>query len=76
MGSRNTKALLLILAASLLAGRRPLAAQTPLRLSFADAVRVASSETPAVALAALRTDEADARVREAYLGRTAARTEA
>ena len=65
MGSRNTKALLLILAASLLAGRRPLAAQTPLRLSFADAVRVASSETPAVALAALRTDEADARVREA-----------
>src|SRR5437879_3072961 len=36
----------------------------PLRLSFADAVRVASSEAPAVALAALRTDEADARVRE------------
>ena len=34
----------------------------PLRLSFADAVRVASSEAPAVALAALRTTEADARV--------------
>ena len=53
----------LALAGLLSAG--PLAAQTPLRLSFADAVRVASSETPVVVLAALRTDEADARVREA-----------
>ena len=41
------------------------AAGGPLRLSFADAVRVASSEAPAVALAGLRTDEADARVRQA-----------
>src|SRR5256884_2874805 len=40
-------------------------AGAPLRLSFADAVRVASSEAPAVALAGLRTDEADARVRQA-----------
>ncbi len=40
------------------------AAGAQLRLSFADAVRVASSEAPAVALAALRTDEADARVRQ------------
>jgi len=40
------------------------AAGAPLRLSFADAVRVASSEAPAVELAALRTDEADARVRQ------------
>jgi outer membrane protein TolC len=47
-----------------------MAAQAPaagaaLRLSFADAVRVASSEAPAVALAGLRTDEANARVRQA-----------
>src|SRR5213082_4072796 len=41
------------------------AAGGPLRLSFADAVRVALSEAPAVALAGLRTDEADARVRQA-----------
>ena len=38
---------------------------TPLRLSFADAVRLASGEVPVVALATLRTDEADARVRQA-----------
>src|SRR5690348_8200535 len=48
----------------------PLAAQTPpatapLRLSFADAVRLASGEVPVVALATLRTTEADARVRQA-----------
>lgn len=43
----------------------PLAAQTPLRLSFADAVRLAAGEAPAVALATLRADEADARVRQA-----------
>src|SRR5207302_350644 len=35
-----------------------------LRWSFADAVRVASSEAPVVALAGLRADEADARVRQ------------
>src|SRR6266536_6079932 len=38
---------------------------TPLRLTFADAVRLASGEVPVVALATLRTDEADARVRQA-----------
>ena len=38
---------------------------TPLRLSFADAVRLASGEVPVVALASLRTTEADARVRQA-----------
>src|SRR6059058_3643975 len=48
----------------------PLVAQTPapttpLRLSFADAVRLASGEVPVVALATLRTDEANARVRQA-----------
>jgi len=52
----------------------PLAAQAPaptapppppLRLSFADAVRLASGEVPVVALATLRTTEADARVRQA-----------
>src|SRR2546426_936567 len=47
----------------------PLAAQapaptTPLRLSFADAVRLASGEVPAVALATLRTNEAGARGRQ------------
>jgi outer membrane protein len=46
-----------------LAAQAP-AAGVPLRLSFGDAVRVASTEAPAVALAALRTDEADARVRQ------------
>ena len=48
---------------AVLAAQAP-AAGAPLRLSFADAVRAASSEAPAVALAALRTDEADARVRQ------------
>src|ERR1051326_787239 len=46
-------------------GAQAPAAGAPLRLSFADAVRVASSEAPAVALAALRSDEAYARVRQA-----------
>ncbi len=46
-------------------GAAPLAAQTPLRLSFAEAVRLASGDAPAVALATLRTNEADARVRQA-----------
>ena len=40
-------------------------APSPLRLSFADAVRLASGEVPVVALATLRTTEADARVRQA-----------
>lgn len=43
-----------------------LAAQgpTPLRLGFADAVRRAAGQAPAVTLAGLRADEAGARVRE------------
>jgi len=62
--------LLAWLAAASAPAPAPLAAQTaapatPLRLSFADAVRVASGEVPAVALATLRTNEADARVRQA-----------
>src|SRR5216117_3164762 len=40
-------------------------APPPPRLSFADAVRLASGEVPVVALATLRTTEADARVRQA-----------
>ncbi|HVH68772.1 MAG TPA: TolC family protein [Gemmatimonadales bacterium] len=43
----------------------PLPAQTPLRLSLGDAVQMASGKAPVVAVAALRTDEADARVRQA-----------
>jgi len=62
MGVRASLVALLLPAA--LAAQAP-AVGAPLRLSFADAVRVASSEAPAVALAGLRTDEADARVRQA-----------
>ena len=62
MGVRASLVVLFLPAA--LAAQAP-AAGAPLRLSFADAVRVASSEAPAVALAGLRTDEADARVRQA-----------
>jgi len=45
----------------------PLAAQAPapLRLSFAETVRRAAGQAPAVELAGLRTDEASARVRQA-----------
>jgi len=45
----------------------PVAAQapTPLRMSFAEAVRRASGAAPAVELSGLRTQEAEARVREA-----------
>ena len=52
---------------ALLAAARPAVAQAPApaRLSFADAVRVATSAAPAVELASLRTTEADARVRGA-----------
>jgi len=46
-------------------GAAPLAAQAPVRLSFADAVRRAAGEAPTVVLATLRTDEADAQVRQA-----------
>ena len=70
MASRNASRRLLGILAWLGAAPHVLGAQAPvagapLRLSFADAVRVASSEAPAVALAGLRTDEADARVRQA-----------
>ncbi len=47
----------------------PVAAQAPtskpLALSFADAVRLAGGEAPVVTVATLKTDEADARVRQA-----------
>src|SRR5947207_4407415 len=71
MASRTTSrrmgvraSLVALLLPTALAAQAP-AAGAPLRLSFADAVRVASSEAPAVALAGLRTDEADARIRQA-----------
>ena len=53
-----------VVAPMTLRGQAP-AAPAPLRLSFADAVRLASGEVPVVALATLRTTEADARVRQA-----------
>src|SRR5437868_1212440 len=70
MASRNASRRLLGILAWLGAAPHVLGAQAPvagapLRLSFADAVRVAASEAPAVALAGLRTDEAHARVRQA-----------
>jgi outer membrane protein TolC len=55
----------IVLLLALALGARALTAQTPLQLSFADAVRLASGEAPPVALATLRRDEADARVRQA-----------
>src|SRR5690348_15079319 len=61
MGSRIRNALAL----AVWLGAGDLAAQTPLRLSLADAVRLATAEAPVVTLAALRTNEADARVRQA-----------
>jgi len=70
MVSRRNSSPVVPLLAWLVAASAPLAAQTPapttpLRLSFADAVRLAAGEVPAVALATLRTNEADARVRQA-----------
>jgi outer membrane protein TolC len=61
MALRNSR---LLLIAFLSAG--PLLAQnpTPLRLSFAEAVRRASGQSPAVELAGLRVDEARARIRQ------------
>jgi outer membrane protein TolC len=47
-----------------LGGVLPLPAQAPTRLSFADAVKRAVGEAPTVELATLRTDEAEARVRQ------------
>src|SRR5438552_15556548 len=70
MVSRTNSSRLVAVLTWLVATGSPLGAQapaptTPLRLSFADAVRLASGEVPVVALATLRTDEADARVRQA-----------
>ncbi len=52
---------------ALLLAAAPAVAQapSPVRLSFADAVRRAAGAAPAVELAGLRTDEAEARVRQA-----------
>src|SRR5213596_3343354 len=63
MVSRNNSLRLVAMLAAL--GAAPLAAQAPVRLSFADAVRRAAGEAPTVVLATLRTDEADAQVRQA-----------
>src|SRR5438046_9425583 len=72
MVSRSNSYRLVPVLAWLVAMGAPLAAQAPtapppppLRLSFADAVRLASGEVPVVALATLRATEADARVRQA-----------
>src|SRR2546428_646640 len=70
MVSRRNSSRLVAVLAWLIAMGVPLDAQAPaptapLRLSFADAVRLASGEVPVVALASLRTTEADARVRQA-----------
>src|SRR5713226_7757893 len=70
MASRSTSHRLgavlvwLVAAPSFLGAQEP-ATTTPLRLSFADAVRVASGQATPVELATLRTTEADARVRQA-----------
>src|SRR5712691_2329058 len=70
MVSRNNRYCLAAIIGWLVAAPLALRAQTPqagqpLRLSFADAVRLAADAAPSVALATLRTDEADARVRQA-----------
>src|SRR2546428_7649568 len=54
----------LLVAEPSLVAQQP-ATTTPLRLSFDDAVRVASGQATPVELATLRTSEADARVRQA-----------
>ena len=67
MVSRNHSgwliAVAMFLAVAPLPGQTPTAG--PLSLSFGDAVRVAAREAPVVTVATLRTDEADARVRQA-----------
>src|SRR2546428_17027 len=64
--SRRLSAVLawLVAAPSFLGAQQP-ATPAPLRLSFADAVRVASGQATPVELATLRATEADARVRQA-----------
>src|SRR5213596_3536021 len=63
MASRTTASLVVL--ALLAAGRAAAQSPAPLRLSFADAVRRAAGTAPVVELAGLRTDEAQARVRQA-----------
>ena len=65
MASRNASRLLVAVLAWLVAA--PLAAQgpAPVRLTFAEAVHRAAGSAPAVELAGLRTDEAQARVGQA-----------
>ena len=58
MASRKLSLLFLVVFAV------PLGAQAPVRLSFAEAVRRAAGNAPAVELAGLRTDAATARVRQ------------
>jgi outer membrane protein len=53
-----------LLALALTCGPAVVAAQSPMRLSFADAVAQAAGRAPAVTLAGLRTQEARARLRE------------
>src|SRR2546425_10442110 len=62
--SSRLLALLVGLSAAPLAGQAP-GTSAPVRLSFADAVNLATGKTPVVELATLRTTEADARVRQA-----------
>ena len=69
MASRSARRLSVVVLAWLVAAPVGLAAQAPARtpplgLSFSDAVRLASGQAPAVSLATLRADEADARVRQ------------
>ena len=65
MASRNSSRRLVTVVALVLAAAPELGAQAPLRLSFAEAVRRAAGEAPAVEFATVRTREADARVRQA-----------
>src|SRR5579864_7534391 len=53
---------LLLLACAALT--RPAVTQTPLKLGFGDAVRMATGQAPSVALSGLASDEARARVRQ------------
>ena len=67
MASQNRSRAFIVILSSLAAA--PVAAQAPtsapLTVSFADAVRMAAGEAPVVTVATLKTDEADARVRQA-----------
>src|SRR6266850_6318775 len=65
MASRNRNRFPLLLLGCIVATPLRAQAPAPLRLSFAETVRRASGGAPAVELAGLRTDEAEARVRQA-----------